>query len=150
MAQTLRFLLADDDLDDATLFKDVLAEVAPHVEFQHAADGRQALDLLLENDALPDLIFLDLNMPRLHGKEVLTMLKANEQLHHIPVIMYTTSSQSRDIEETMQKGALCFITKPSQLTELRNILRSIATNAKHNLQGTLRTLSNSSASFIVC
>ena len=150
MAQTLRFLLADDDLDDATLFKDVLAEVAPHVEFQHAADGRQALDLLLENDALPDLIFLDLNMPRLHGKEVLTMLKANEQLHHIPVIMYTTSSQSRDIEETMQKGALCFITKPSQLTELRNILRSIATNARHNLQGTLRTLSNSSASFIVC
>jgi DNA-binding NarL/FixJ family response regulator len=66
------------------------------------------------------------------------------------VIMYTTSSQSRDIEEAMLNGAVCFITKPSSLNELKHILSSIASSLPNNLEKTLRHLSNTAGTFIVC
>jgi len=71
-------------------------------------------------------------------------------LQDIPVIMYTTSSRSKDIEETMQKGAVCFITKPTNIKELKNILMCISQNVHGNLEKSLRTLSNTATTFIVC
>lgn len=151
MTNTLNFLLVDDDMDDTTLFKEVLEEVNPSIIFNSAEDGQQALQFLkTRNNDLPDVIFLDLNMPKMGGKECLAEIKNDESLHKIPVIMYTTSSQSKDIEETMQKGAICFITKPSNVKELKNILSSIAGNVHSNLEKTLRLLSNNSTTFIVC
>ena len=120
MAKTVSFLLVDDDADDTSLFKEVLEEVNPSVVFNSAEDGHQALHFLKnETSILPDIIFLDLNMPRMGGKECLAQIKNDEKLHSIPVIMYTTSSQSKDIEETIQKGAICFITKPSNVRDLK-------------------------------
>lgn len=151
MAKTLSFLLVDDDTDDTSLFKEVLQEVNPSIIFNSAEDGQEALQILKnEHEKLPDVIFLDLNMPRMGGKECLAEIKSDEKLHKIPVIMYTTSSQSKDIEETMQKGALCFITKPTNINELKNILASIAGNVHSNLEKTLRVLSNNTNTFMVC
>ena len=151
MTKTLSFLLVDDDLDDTSLFKEVLEEVTPSVVFNSAEDGSQALHFLKkETSILPDVIFLDLNMPRMGGKECLTEIKSDKKLHDIPVIMYTTSSQSKDIEETMQKGAICFITKPTNMKDLKDILSSIAGNVHSNLERTLRILSDTSSTFIVC
>lgn len=151
MAKTVSFLLVDDDADDTSLFKEVLEEVNPSVVFNSAEDGHQALHFLKnETSILPDIIFLDLNMPRMGGKECLAQIKNDEKLHSIPVIMYTTSSQSKDIEETIQKGAICFITKPSNVRDLRDILSSIAGNVHNNLERTLRLLSDTSTTFIVC
>ncbi len=151
MAKTVSFLLVDDDADDTSLFKEVLEEVNPSVVFNSAEDGHQALHYLKKDGGtLPDIIFLDLNMPRMSGKECLTEIKRDEKLHDIPVIMYTTSSQSKDIEETMQKGAICFITKPTNLNDLKSILSSISGNVHSNLQKTLRVLSDTANTFIVC
>lgn len=154
MAQTVTFLLVDDDIDDTFLFREVLNDVAPHIHLRTAANGQEALDMLVtlgtDGQALPDLIFLDLNMPRMDGKQCLVLIKANDALQHIPVIMYTTSSHSRDIEETMQNGAVSFITKPSHVSDLRTILGSLAGNVRNNLQPALRKLSETQNTFIVC
>ncbi len=151
MTKFIRFLLVDDDVDDTSIFKEVLEEVNPSIDFVSAGDGHEALHILkAQNSILPDVIFLDLNMPRMDGKECLSVLKKDAQLRHIPVIMYTTSSQSKDIEETMQKGAICFITKPTNLRELKSILSSVSQNVHGNLEKSLRLLSNTSNTFIVC
>lgn len=151
MAKPIIFLLVDDDIDDTFLFQEVLNDVAPQILLRTAANGQEALDTLNSTEApLPALIFLDLNMPRMDGKQCLSLIKSSERLQHIPVIMYTTSSHSRDIEETMQKGAISFITKPSHISELRTILGSLATNVQLNLKRTLQQLSESQDTFIVC
>lgn len=151
MSRTYNFLLADDDQDDVSLFQDVLSQIDNTVGFHFAKDGHEAMQILRDNQRpLPDLIFLDLNMPRMDGKQCLRELKEDPQLKKIPVIIYTTSSQSRDIEETMMCGAICFITKPSSLKELKLILTSIMNSLPHGLEKSLRALSNSTSTFIVC
>jgi CheY-like chemotaxis protein len=151
MPKQMNFLLVDDDSDDIALFEEILAEVDSAVGFQSAKDGQEALNLLRGGNAdIPDLIFLDLNMPRMGGKECLAHLKNDAELRDVPVIMYTTSSQSKDIEEAMMSGAVCFITKPSNVKELRHILSSIIHSMPHGLEKALRTLSNSVNAFIVC
>src|SRR5215471_2357678 len=127
MKRPQSFLLVDDDTDDALLFKEVLASLDAPVNFKYAQNGLDALDLLqTKTQTLPDAIFLDLNMPRMDGKECLTRLNSDEYLKHLPVIIYTTSLQSSDIEETIQKGAVCFIAKPTSMKELRKILSFVA------------------------
>jgi CheY-like chemotaxis protein len=150
MRNSLTFLLADDDLDDASLFQDALMEVDNSIGFQYAKDGQETLNILKEgNSSLPDIIFLDLNMPRMDGKECLKQLKQDTELSRIPVIMYTTSSQAKDIEETMMSGALCFITKPSSMNELKKILFTIIQAIPKDLQKEIRMLSNNSSTFII-
>jgi CheY-like chemotaxis protein len=149
-SRPLTFFLVDDDFDDASLFQATLSDVDPTIQFAHAADGQEALDQLLSKSIIPDLIFLDLNMPRMDGKECLALIKQELDLKDIPVIMYTTSSQSQDIEQTMLQGAVCFITKPSSIRELENILSSIAESMPEDLEEALRYLSNNANTFIVC
>ena len=149
MSRTKKFLLVDDDMDDTYLFGEVLAEVDASIQFESATNGQEALEHLMKEDqALPDIIFMDLNMPRMDGKQCLFEIKQNERLQHIPVMMYTTSSHSTDIEQSMQLGAVCFITKPSDFKELKNILSIIAGNS-HNMSKTLQMLSNQST-WILC
>lgn len=150
MKRPLTYFLVDDDSDDTALFEEVMQQVDPAVTVQIAGDGQQALDTLFAQSQTPNLIFLDLNMPRLDGKQCLSQLKMDDRLSRIPVIMYTTSSQSQDIEETMLKGAICFITKPSSVSELKKILTTITQGMPDRLEPAIRSLSNSAATFIVC
>jgi CheY-like chemotaxis protein len=92
-----------------------------------------------ENAVLPDLILLDLNMPKMDGKQCLDELKKDERLSQIPVFIYTTSSQSKDIEYTLQLGAECFITKPSSARDLQTLLAIIAPNMR-NINNALQLL----------
>ena len=146
-----KILVVDDDMDDVQLFGEVIANIEPSRKLQHAEDGRDALEKLAETtNHLPDLIFLDLNMPRMDGKECLRKLKKNDQLNHIPVIIYTTSSQIIDIEETMEAGAVCFITKPNNLKELERILVAVIGCIPADLEGSLRNLSKDTGTLIHC
>ena len=150
MSKSLILFLVDDDTDDAALFQEVLLEASPSTIFEWAKDGHDALEKLATATALPDLIFLDLNMPRMGGKECLAILKNDTRVQRVPVIMYTTSSLSKDIEETMLSGAECFITKPSSSNELKSILSAIIDSMPHNLKKALQHLSNNANTFIVC
>ena len=149
MERSPHFVLVDDDLDDTSLFEEVLLEVQPAVKFQAVHNGLEAMALLRNSGTqLPDVIFLDLNMPRMDGKQCLVALKEDNSLKHIPVIMYSTSSQSKDIEETRQAGAICFITKPTSITELRTMLSAIITGL-NKIEETVETLSQNQGICII-
>jgi CheY-like chemotaxis protein len=119
-------LLIDDDRDDADLFKEALFEINSAIVFQHYEDSKAGLQLLLERQTdLPDLIFLDINMPIVSGWQCLIEFKKAEHLKHIPVIMFTTSSQTREKEIADELGAEGFITKPNEYKALKELLSDV-------------------------
>jgi len=116
-------LLIDDDMDDIELFREALEEVNPSILLQFANDGYEAVKNLTERkDALPDLIFLDISMPTFSGLQCLASFKKDEQLKDLPVIMYTTSSQEREIRTARELGASAFVTKPNDFKVLKRLL----------------------------
>jgi CheY-like chemotaxis protein len=119
MTYTKSCLLIDDDHDDQLVFSLAIQDVNKSILCIHVDDGYQALKIL-EGDPgfIPDLIFLDLNLPGISGFDCLTKVKQNPKLAHIPVIIYTTSDREEDIAKTKQLGALGFITKPQNIKDL--------------------------------
>lgn len=121
-----KIILIDDDRDDAELFQEVLYEIDPSIGFEHFEESKEALKILLQKqDHLPDLIFLDINMPLVSGWQCLTEFKKTEHLKKVPVIMFTTSSQPKEKETAKQLGADGFISKPSEYTTLKKLLISV-------------------------
>jgi CheY-like chemotaxis protein len=128
--EKIRILLADDDKDDRFLFREALSEVSLQTELETVHDGEQLMNYLEEHkDHLPDVVFLDLNMPKKNGFECLTEIKTHEKLENLPVIMFSTS-YPRDIhyEEDMIKmlykiGAYDYLRKPTDFSELKTIIR---------------------------
>ena len=119
----IRFLLIDDDTDDRELFSEALAAVDPVIVCDLATDGAEALTRLRNNEITrPDIIFLDINMPVMNGWQFLSKMKSEEAFRHIPVIVYSTSSNVKDKRIADEMGALCFITKPQAFRLLRNLL----------------------------
>jgi CheY-like chemotaxis protein len=126
MKESKYVLIVDDDSDDIALFKEAVKEVAPHVHCSSALGGAEALKNLNAGiEPLPDIIFLDLNMPGMTGQQFLEEIKASKKFRHIRVVIYTTSSREKDVEETQQLGAERFITKPSTFTETCKALSEI-------------------------
>jgi CheY-like chemotaxis protein len=119
-------LVVDDDEDDRDLFCTALREIDPSVTCIHAKDGQEALlGLRLNQFPTPNLIFIDLNMPRINGFQCLKELKKDRALKSIPVAMYTTSKIKEHKEECERLGAAHFITKPTSFTELCKIISDI-------------------------
>lgn len=121
-----RLLIIDDDIEDQEIFMEALKEVDASIICYSANTGEDAFKRL-ETDIviLPDLIFLDLNMPKLNGKQVLKEIKKTRGLSNIPVIMYSTSFAPRDIEEIGQLGAVHHLLKPSRFDDLCKALSQI-------------------------
>lgn len=116
-------MIIDDDEDDRRLFLEGLKDVDPSVKLLTAEGGMDAfLKLEEETQNLPDFIFLDLNMPTMTGQQVLAGLKNDELLKNIPVIIYTTSRNQNEKDETIKCGAVSWITKPQSMEELRTII----------------------------
>lgn len=119
----MHILIVDDDEDDRVLFCEAAKSVDASIECLEARDGQEALQLLKTSKiSTPDFIFLDLNMPRVNGKQCLADLKRSKEFRHIPVIIYTSSKRETDKMETQLLGASHFITKPTGLSELRKAL----------------------------
>jgi CheY-like chemotaxis protein len=128
----LRFMIVDDDEDDRELFSVAVRDVEPSAACLMAQNGHEALHNLVRGvTPKPDVIFLDLNMPRLNGVQTLTELKKNELLKEIPVVIYTTSKLDDDKEETARLGAAAFITKPTSLAELQQVIEHIIREHLH-------------------
>lgn len=135
------FLLADDDHDDAELFSEALNRVDPSITFRHVDNGTGVFEFLDKpGNPKPDLIFLDLNMPKMSGWQCLAQLKNNSSYKEIPVIMYTTSSHYRDTEIALDLGAHGLVTKPSEFKILKTIIASIVGNIHEDLAATLKEL----------
>jgi CheY-like chemotaxis protein len=124
--KNLNILLADDDDDDREFFTEVTNEIAPLVKIDSVKNGAALMTLISEpGTKLPDIIFLDLNMPCKNGKECLREIKRNPRLRQIPVIIYSTSSHVKDIENAYNDGADLYVTKPNTCTELKKIVKKV-------------------------
>ena len=115
-------LLADDDPDDRFLFEEALSVADASVQLEVAVDGVDALEKLRSASGLPDVIFMDVNMPRMNGIDCLRELNGST-LKHIPVIMYSTSSHYQ--KECFENGAIDYIEKPSDFEKLCTKLKMV-------------------------
>jgi DNA-binding response OmpR family regulator len=126
MFKSKRIFLIDDDEDDHLFFGIGLNEFDPNIEILYDNDSEMALRRLSgKMQPLPDIVFLDWNMPKLSGKQILGAIRANALYNEVPVIIFTTSSSSEDKNEAKQLGATDFLSKPASLSELKKNLQEI-------------------------
>ena len=129
-AQPIVILLVEDNLGDARLAEEALKDSKVHNNLYHVEDGVEAMRFLRrqENYAdvpLPDLILLDLNLPRKDGREVLAEIKEDPELRLIPVVVLSTSETEKDVAETYRLHANAYIVKPVDLDGFIEVVRSI-------------------------
>lgn len=118
--------MIDDDTDDLDFFCEAVSTIDEKIICFKSSDSASALKAFQNHDVpLPDLIFLDLNMPLIDGRTFLTELKKLGAYADVPVIIYSTSSSQRDVEETRLLGAADFLTKPCSQENLVNQLQQI-------------------------
>ena len=115
--------LADDDKDDNMLFQDVLAELSLNTKLTNIQNGEQLMMELKERKKLPDVLFLDLNMPRKNGFDCLREIKKDENLNKLPVIVFSTSYEIELINQLYETGALYYIRKPNKFEELKDLIK---------------------------
>jgi chemotaxis family two-component system response regulator Rcp1 len=124
-------LLVEDSPGDVRLTREAFRDAGATIRLHVAADGVEALAFLKKEGLCflaprPDLILLDLNMPRMDGREVLAYIKANESLKTIPTIILTVSDAESDIDKSYELNASCFLTKPGQLDEFEKLMKSVS------------------------
>lgn len=121
--KTRHILLADDDKDDQLLFKESLEELSLSTHVEIVQNGEQLMRLLNdEKQQLPDILFLDLNMPRKNGFICLSEIKRTERLKRLPVIIFTTSYEPEIVNLLYKKGAQYYIRKPNDFEQLKKVI----------------------------
>jgi chemotaxis family two-component system response regulator Rcp1 len=126
----INVLLVEDSPGDVRLTQEAFRDANSTIHLQVANDGVEALAILRHEapytDAVrPDLILLDLNLPRMDGREVLAFIKSDDRLKLIPIVILTTSDSEADILKSYQLRANCYLSKPVQLDEFENLVKSI-------------------------
>lgn len=122
----LNIALADDDEDDRFLFKDAIDEIGIKTKLSVFKNGKELMDYLsLPNVILPEIVFLDLNMPIKNGMQCLQEIRENKNLKDLCVAIYSTSSSENDITDTFVKGANIYINKPSSFKDLKKALERV-------------------------
>lgn len=126
---SLRMLLVEDSPSDVRLIREALKQTPLQVQITLARDGVEAMDYLRQSEvglvSRPDIILLDLNLPRKNGREVLAEVKAAPHLKQIPVLIMTSSKADDDIKQAYDLNANCYITKPNNLQDYIDVVRSI-------------------------
>ena len=132
MRQTITCFLIDDDADDQEIFAMALAKLGMPIDCIVASDGHEALEKIhIDKTFVPDLIFLDLNMPRMNGKQCLKEIKRVERFQQVPVIVYSTSSELKDIDEVKLLGASDYVTKQPSVSALITMLTEVFQKYNH-------------------
>ncbi|MEO6903374.1 MAG: response regulator [Bacteroidia bacterium] len=118
--------LADDDEDDRSFFQDALKEVCKDVQLTMAINGSELMTILYKQPVpLPDVLFLDLNMPIKNGFECLAEIRANQLLNQLPVIIFSTTSQEEAVNMVYNIGANLYVRKPDSFVHLKKILKQV-------------------------
>ncbi|MEZ0487690.1 response regulator [Fibrella aquatica] len=125
MTQPVRILLVEDDEDDITFFELALKKQSITTQLTTLTDGDQVMPYLNEAAEHPDLLVLDLNLPKLPGRDVLTQVKESPVGQDIPVVILSTSSAQEDSDFCIANGAERFLTKPTSLTSLSTMLAEV-------------------------
>ena len=128
--RSVEILLVEDKQNDAILAREAFRAVKPEVRLHFAKDGMQCMAYLRKEDAFagaptPDLILLDLNMPKMDGRDVLLEIAKDERLRHMPVIILTTSSEPGEVLELYRLRCSSYIVKPLDFHEFARIAQSI-------------------------
>jgi len=126
----LKILLVDDDPGDVELTREMLADSKLKLDLYTVEDGVFAMEFLrkegkFKDAPTPDLVFLDLNMPRKDGRETLEEIKQNPELRHIPIVILTTSDSNVDVVKSYATGANCYVKKPVGLNEFQQVVTAI-------------------------
>ena len=125
-------LLVEDNAADILLLREAIGEIGMNIHLHVVQDGEEAMKYLHQHDpypgsVLPDLILLDLNLPRKNGFGILADIKTDEDLKEIPVIVLSTSRAEEDVSRSYRLHANCFISKPANLEEFMDVIRNIGT-----------------------
>lgn len=128
--ELVRLLLVEDNAGDVRLTREAFKDAKVHLDLHVVSDGVEAMEFLHRRGSYaesprPDLILLDLNLPRKDGREVLTEIKTDPSLKTIPVVVFTTSGSDVDIERSYQLNANCYVSKPVDLEQFLSVVRSI-------------------------
>jgi len=123
----MRILMADDDSDDRQLFEKALSETAYDISFQGFESGQELLDYLfaVKDDELPNILFLDLNMPGIRGLDILQEIRKERRFVNVGIAIYSTSKREKDMISSLAYGANCYIVKPIDFSHLRRILMHV-------------------------
>jgi CheY-like chemotaxis protein len=128
---SLSIMIVDDDIDDIDIFIDAVHQVEASINCSSAQNGLEALKAINASHRKPDYVFVDLNMPKLNGKQFIGEIRKDAALNNIKVVIYTTSKLDNDLSETKLLGADEFMTKPTSLDELcQSIARIISMEYK--------------------
>lgn len=125
MPQKVTVFLVDDDIDDQEIFSIMLEDALPEAECVFAKDGIQALEKLQQPAFAPDVIFIDINMPKMNGMEFLAEMRKRPSLLHIPAFMYSTSDEKAIVEQCKSLGASGLIKKHANTDEVKKEIRKI-------------------------
>lgn len=138
--RTRHILLADDDQDDNILFQDILDELSLSTHLTTVSNGEQLMQFLNETkEQLPDVLFLDLNMPRKNGFDCLLEIKRSEKLKLLSVIIFSTSYDPEIVSLLYKNGAQYYIRKPNSYAKLKNdIHHALTLTEKSNIEYPLR------------
>jgi two-component system response regulator len=127
-------VMADDDADDRALLRDAFREAQVENRLEFVADGRELLDFLRKcaqrrergSDALPAFVLLDLNMPHMDGIDALLEIRSDPQLRHVPILVFSTSTNARDVLGCYAAGANSYLVKPSSFGEFIGLARQLS------------------------
>ena len=128
----MRILLIEDDSDDIELLQEALKNHAIAFEMEVIKDGKTALDHFRSSLFAPEIIILDLNLPKVHGRELIVEIKAVETFKSIPLLILTTSSAKEDMDYAYKHGADKYLIKPSTIEKIRETVRTIVLLSSKN------------------
>jgi CheY-like chemotaxis protein len=129
----MTILYIDDDQDDLMIFGEAMSSLQPGISVLKAQSGEEGIEILdnLEQESrpFPSLIVLDMNMPRMDGRQIMQKIKSKHNWKEIPVVIFTTSSNQSDVEFCKRYGTEC-ITKPMSYNNLNNTIRQLLSHCK--------------------
>ena len=128
----LAVLLIEDDTIETLKFERVVNSMELDVQVTVANNGKEALSLLDAGRNLPDLVLLDLNMPKMDGLEFLAQLRSHEELRYLPTVVLTTSDHQKDIRRSYEAGVAGFVVKPLKYDDYITVIKALLTYWSHN------------------
>lgn len=125
MNKIIKILLIEDDYDDIELLQDALQEQSIPHKMHVIKDGGQVAGYLKNSTEVPDVIVMDLNLPKVHGREIIKTIKSLEPFKEIPLLILTTSSSQNDMNYAYKEGASRYLIKPTTLPGIREVISTI-------------------------